>query len=352
MKCGRCSTEYSGEICPVCSGKTIPVVTSANPVNERKNRKMEIFLITAAVVVVIAIIITLCVAKGKKKDTPVSETVAEETVGFLPESDETEITPVTFTEDVTVSFEGVDEDYADALFEHATNSATTVAFKPEVQTTRVAPVTAKPVKPQVSTTKHLEETTVKSDNPAENSGKVINLLKSFFSGKYYMDGTMIAGGEKTPLEMAMDGGNFQVFSEMDGQDIAIMKLDGDIFLMNPDTKKYTELNAAVRKMMGISDDTFSFSFNNVNFDASSPESVTQCTYNGINAVCYKYINSTNHMEFVAVDDEVVQMVLYNSQGGAETVVELDEFSADLPEEMLTFKGYSKTNMISFISSMM
>lgn len=352
MKCDRCTKEYIGEVCPFCGGKDIPVVTSATPVNERNNRKMEIFLIVAAVIVIIAIIITVCVTKCKKKDVPAADTVTHETTGFLPESDEIDTTPVTFTEDVTVSFEGVDDDYADALFEHATNSATTIAFKPEAQTTRVAPTTAKPVKPKVETTKHLEETTVMTDNPAQGSEKVINVLKSFFGGKYYMDGTMISGGEKTPIEMAMDGENFQVFSEMDGQDIAIMKLDGNIFLMNPDTKKYTELNAAVRKMMGISDDTFSFSFNNVSFDASSPESVTECTHNGRNALCYKYRNSTSHMDFVAVDDEVVQMILYNSQGSAETVVELDEFTAELPEEMLTFKGYSKTNMISFISSMM
>jgi hypothetical protein len=167
-----------------------------------------------------------------------------------------------------------------------------------------------------------------------------------------MDGTMISGGEKTPIEMAMNGDNFQVFSEMDGQDIAIMKLDGNIYLMNPDTKKYTELNATIKKMMGISDDTFSFSFNNVSFNAYSPASVTECTHNGRSAVCYKYRSSTNHMDFIAVGNEVVQMILYNAQGGTDTVVEFDEFTAGYPEDMLTFKGYSKTNMISFISSMM
>lgn len=351
MKCDKCSTEYSGESCPVCGGIGIPVVSSAKQDNERKNKKMEIFLIVAAVVAVIAIIITVCVMKSKKKDIPISEPVAEATAGFLPESDETDSTPVTFTEDVTVSFEGMDDDYADALFEHATNSATTVAFKPEA-TTRVVPATTKPAKPQVSTTKYLEETTVMTDNPVHGSNEVIKKIAAFFGGKYYMDGTMISGGEKTPIEMAMNGDNFQVFSEMDGQDIAIMKLDGNIYLMNPDTKKYTELNATIKKMMGISDDTFSFSFNNVSFNAYSPASVTECTHNGRSAVCYKYRSSTNHMDFIAVGNEVVQMILYNAQGGTDTVVEFDEFTAGYPEDMLTFKGYSKTNMISFISSMM
>lgn len=351
MKCDRCSTEYSGDSCPVCGGN-IPVVTAESH-NERKNKKMEIFLIIAAVVVVAAIIITVCVINGKKKDAPVADTVTEETAGFLPDSDEADTTPVTFTEDVTVSFEGIDSAYADDLLEHATNSATTIAFKPEATTVRApAQATTNPAKPQISTTKYLEETTVMTDNPTQGSGAVISKLAAFFSGKYYIDGTMISGGEKTPLEMAMNGEDFQVYSEMDGQDIAIMKLDGDIYLMNPDTKKYTELNAAVRKMMGITEDTFSFSFSKVNFDAHSPAAVTECTHKGRNAVCYTYKSSTNHMDFIAVGDEIVQMILYNAQGGTDTVVEFDEFTAGYPSDMLTFKGYSKTNMISFISSMM
>ena len=349
MKCDRCLKEYDGSRCPYCEG--IPVVTASTPDNERKNKKMEVFLIVAAVIIVIAIIITVAVTKNKKDNVPTAEPTAGDVAGFLPESDEADTTPVTFTEDITVSFEGVDEDYADALFEHATNSATTVAFKPEVQTTRVPPTT-KPAKPQVSTTKYLEETTVMTENTTQSTDIIITKLKAFFSGRYYIDGTMISGGEKTPLEMAMNGDDFQVYSEMDGKDIAIMKLDGNIYLMNPDTKKYTELNASVRKMMGINEESFSFSFNNMNINAETPDSVTECTYKGNKAVCYKYIGEKNHIEFIAVGDEVVQMILYNPQGGVETVVDFDEFTAGYPDDMLTFKGYSKTNMISFISSMM
>lgn len=352
MKCGNCAREYDGEKCPFCNGADIPVVSAAKSDNERKNKKMEIILIVAAVVIVAAIIITVFVAKGKKDNNPSELTIAEESGGFLPETDGVDDSPVTFTEDVSVSFEGISGSYADDLLEHATMAATTVAVKPEVTAPAAAQTTQKPAKPQVSTTKYLEETTVMTNNPAQGSSGVMNMLTAFFAGKYYMDGTMISGGEKTPLEIAMDGADFQVFSEMDGQDIAIMSIDGDIYLMNPDTKKYTELNAAVKKMMGISDDSFSFGFSNVKFDADSPTSVSECTHNGKAAVCYKYKSETNHMEFIAVGDDIVQLILYNSQGDADTVVELDEFTAGYPSDMLTFKGYSKTNMISFLSAMM
>ena len=49
---------------------------------------------------------------------------------------------------------------------------------------------------------------------------------------------------------------------------------------------------------------------------------------------------------------VKQIILYNTDGNAETVLAADEFSAEIPDEMLNFKGYSKTNMISFMSSLM
>lgn len=355
MKCNNCSNEYDGIRCPECGEYAIPVVINSTAGNERKNNKMEIILIIAAVIVVLAIIVAFVIVKGRKNDVPVNESVAEEMPGFLPGTEENDSTPVTFTEDVTVSFEGIDEDYADELLEHATTSATTVAFKPEVTAQASRPSSAqttKPSKPQVSTTKHIEQTTKMSENPADGSDAVMKVLTSFFSGKYYLDGTMISGGEETPVEIAMDGSSFQIFSEMDGNDIAIMNKDGDIYLMNPDTKKYTELNAAVRKMMGIDTADFSFNFSKVKFNASEPASVTEATHKGESAVCYRYKNNEHEMVFVAVDGEIVQMILYDSQNNPETVVDIDEFTAGYPENMLTFKGYSKTNMISFISSLM
>ncbi len=353
MKCNNCSHEYNGIRCPECGEFAVPVVINSKTGYERKNKKMEIFFIVAAVIVVVAIIVAVVITKNKKNDVPVNQPVAEETQGFLPETQEKDTTPVTFTEDVSISFEGIDGSYADDLLEHATVSSTTVAFKPEATTAASRPAqTTKPAKPQVSTTKHLEETTAVTQNPANGSDEVIKVLTAFFGGKYYLDGTMISGGEKTPVEIAMDGSDFQIFSEMDGKDIAIMNKDGDIYLMNPDTKKYTELNAAVKKMMGLNDTDFSFSFSKVKFDASEPVSITQATHKGKPAVCYKYKNSENEMDFIAVNNEIVQMVLYDSQKKPDTIVDFDEFTAGYPSDMLTFKGYSKTNMISFISSIM
>ena len=46
------------------------------------------------------------------------------------------------------------------------------------------------------------------------------------------------------------------------------------------------------------------------------------------------------------------MTLFDSDSKAKTVLVADEFSLEIPEEMMNFKGYSKTNIISFMSSLM
>ena len=117
MKCSKCSTEYDGIKCPECGEFAIPVVINSKTQYERKNKKMEKVLIIAAVVVVVAIIVAVVIAKGKKSETPVNENVAEETAGFLPETEEKDTSPVTFTEDVSISFEGISGSYADELLQ-------------------------------------------------------------------------------------------------------------------------------------------------------------------------------------------------------------------------------------------
>lgn len=302
-----------------------------------------VIAIIAAVIIAAVIISAVSKAKNNRSDTEPEPEIPEE--DEIPEID---TSPVTFSEDLTVSFDGITLDYADELENFATQAAITSALKPE--TPSLGAVT--PKKSSVKPDKYLEETTVKTDNPAEASDEAIKTIGAFFSGKYYFDGSMINEMDKLPLEIAMAGENYHVFSEMDGKDIAIMRLDGKIYLMNPDTMKYTEINSAVKRMMGVSEDTFNFSFNSIKFDPKSPASVTEAKYNGSPAECYTYFNDEHRIEFIAEGGEIRQMALFNSSGDADTVLQADEFSADIPSEMLSFQGYSKTNIVSFISSMM
>lgn len=335
----------------------IPVVSAINENNRKKKKLMEYLPIVVIIVLIIAVIITVAVVKSKKsnKEEPAGF-VTENAGDFIVPSDEegeTDTSPVTFSEDVEVTFEGISLDFADELTEHAINASSTIAIKPELRpSTTVTQKPSAPAKPQITTKEHLEKTTVVTTEKTESSNSVTNIIASFFKGKYYFDGEMISGGEKTPLEVAMNGSDFQLFSEMDGKDISIMNLNSKIYMLNPDTKKYAELTSSFQKMMGVDASQFSFEFNNVTFNGEAPSSVTKAQYNNQDAVCYTYKNENNHMEFITVNDEIKQMTLFDKDGTANTVLVADEFLSEIPEEMLNFKGYSKTNMLSFISSLM
>ncbi|MBO5934603.1 MAG: hypothetical protein J6Q94_03845 [Clostridia bacterium] len=340
---------------PMVGTESIPVVSAANQNKGKKKKLMNYLPFVIIAVVIIAIIITVAIVKSKKSNKPDDEIITE-TAGDLLVSpdDEADTSHVTFSEDVEVSFEGISLDFENELNEHAFNSASTVAIKPEVKTTignSAAASTTKSSYPQITTNEHLEKTTVVTTEKTESSDNALRTIAAFFEGKYYFDGHMVSNGEKLPLELAMTGDDFQIFSEMEGKDISFMNLDSKIYMLNPDTKKYTELTPAVQKMIGIDASQFKFEFNNISFNANAPESVTKATYNGKDAVCYTYMNPTTRLEFIAINGEIVQMTLFENNE-AKTVLIADEFTHEIPDEMLGFKGYSKTNMISFMKSLM
>ena len=338
---------------PTDSTANIPVVTDLSKNKRKKKNFMEYLPFIIIAVVVIAIVITIAAVKSKKNKTDSDEIITESAGDlFVSPDDEADTSPVTFSEDVEVSFEGISLDFADELAEHEFNATSTVAIKPDAQTTiGNSSATKKPSYPQITTSEHLEKTTVVTSENADRSENALKTISAFFAGKYYFDGQMVANGEKLPLEMAMDGEDFQIFSEMEGKDISFMNLDSKIYMLNPDTKKYTELTPAIQKMIGIDASQFKFEFNNISFDAKNPNSVTKAKYNGKDAVCYTYKKSTTRLEFIAINGEIVQMTLFESND-AKNVLIADEFTHDIPDEMLNFKGYSKTNMISFMKSLM
>lgn len=362
MKCEICGKDFSGKTCPYCSKATetagdspIPVVSLNHTDSERKQQTMQTIVIAAVIAVIVAAIAAAIVVSKIRKAAPGQEEPSGSVL--IREGDEEEpssdVTPVTFNEDIHVVFEGASDGYAEDIERFTSQSSEYITVKDAAASLTQRTVTTQATDRQtVSTEQYLEETTVKTNTPAGASEKETAVIRAFFDGKFYFDGTMISDNTKTPLEMAMNGSDYEVFSEMEGMDIAIMNLDGKLYLLNPDNKKYTEINAAVKKMMNIDDDTFSFEFTKIKFDADAPSCVTQAQYNGQAAVCYTYQNSETQMDFIAVNGEIKQLTVYKADGSAGTVLQADEFTAVIPSDMFCLQGYSKTNILSFMSSMM
>lgn len=333
----------------------IQVVTSADDEKGKKKKHMEIIIIAVVLILVAAIAVTAVVirSKNKNKDDAVSgQTTAAEQSGDNDSESENILVPMSAADDIDVTFEHATRDFLDDFQTHQETTTSVIATKEETVpvTSAVASTTEK--KPQVTTTEYYETTTVKTDTPAGKNEKVLSLIQAFFDCRFYMDGTMMAEGSKTPIEMAIDGKDMHVYSELDGMDVAILNLDGKLYLMNPDKKTYAVVDAAWQKMMGIDENSMSFDFTKIKFDSKSPASVTKVKYEGKDGVCYVYENSDNRIEFVAVNNEIVQIVQFDGASTVKTIISLDEFTDKIPSDMLTVKGYSKKNMISFVTEMM
>lgn len=311
----------------------------------KMNNKMKLVIIAVvAVLVIIAVTVTVIVVKSKSRGDDGTENITSETSGDNLNENNSNFEPVTFTEDVTVTFDGASQGFGEEFENHQMETSTTVAYKPNTQTTNK--------QPSAGTTAYHEKSTEKTNTPSSTNSKVMADIDSFFNGVIYFDGTTITDGSTAPMEFAMNGSDFHIFSEMEGKDIAILNCKGKLYIMNPDSMKYTEINAAVKSMMGVSEDDFKFEFTKVKFDGKAPTSVTYAKYDGKDAVCYTYKNEKDWVEFISVGNEVKQMTQYASNGTAKTVLQADEFTSEIPSDMLSFQGYSKTNIISFMKDFM
>lgn len=325
--------------------------TVANKIQDGKKKINMWYIVIAVVVLIAAVIVTAVVISNKNKANGETSLMPSDIQTDETDEPPCEITPVSAADDVDFTFENVSREFLEELENHLETTAVTGAEKADPVTFTTAPHTTEK-QTQVQTMAYVEKTTQKTQEATDTNEDVMSQIQSFFDCSFYMDGIMVSGGSETPLEMAVNGNDMHIFSEMDGTDIAILNLDGKLYLMNPASKKYIVIDAALKKMMDIDEESLTFDFMKIKFDSQSPSSVTKATFKGNDAVCYTYKSSDNCIDFIIADSEIKQIIQYSPNNEASSVITLDEFSAEIPAEMLNLKGYSKTNMISFLSDMM
>ncbi len=320
-----------------------------NGVEKPKVNTKIIIIILIAVVVCGAVIAAVVIsAKNKNKTVNSDESSISEQAG----DDESVFEPVSMSDDVDVTFDSaVSDSLLEELENHTVETSLTNAIKPEIPTVTLPQAQNSETTTKKTQQEYLEGTTKVTDKPDNANEKVTAMIKGFFDSHYYVDGTMTSDGVTNNLEMAMNGKDFHVFTVLEGMDIAMMFYDGTMYLLNPENKKYMEINGAVKKMLGLSEDDFKFGINDIKFDYAKPESITKAEYKGKAAVCYSYKNTQNGIDFIAVGDELRQIIQYGSGGEIQTIFDIDEFSVEIPSEMFNFKGYSKANMISFMKDL-
>lgn len=308
--------------------------------------KYYIIIAIIAIVVIAAVIITVVVSKSKDNDE-------EDNVSVLAENEyEGDTSPVSMSDDVEVSFEDMSDDLASEFEAHDVETTVTSAFKAETTTVYNNNQSANQNQNnKVSAQEYVELTTVKTHQAAQKNDTVLSAIDAFFKGKYYFDGNMIQDGSSSPFEIAMNGEDFVVYSEMESIDIGILSLEGKMYLLNPDEKKYIHLSKSLQDTLDIDLDSLKFEFVETTFDGYSPSSVVEGLYNSEPAVCYTYENGESHLEFVVVNEEIKQITQYDQKGNAKSVLQADEFSVEFSEDEISLNGYKKTNMISFMKDM-
>ena len=205
----------------------------------------------------------------------------------------------------------------------------------------------------------VEPTTNATNKPAEKPAeqpkneKVEAQIAAFFNRSCYIQGALYSGGTGDPLCMSLDGDNFEVLSNLDGTEISILKLDGNMYLKRAAMKQYIELTDAFFDAMGI-DANFNFSFSDKSYDdmKSNLIGVRAVTVNGTDGVCYEYSSKDQIIKFYGANDTLKQLEIYDADGSLVSQIAIDIFSQSIPADQLTIKGFEKTGMGTIFADMM
>ena len=182
----------------------------------------------------------------------------------------------------------------------------------------------------------------------------VTQITAFYDRKFYFEGKMFENGEGNPMSMAFDGDNYEVYTQLDGIEISIMKKNGKIYMKRPATKQYVELNDSLMSMLGLSMDDININLGSKDFNSMTPDSVYDVTINGKPGVCYQYKpDGGGYSEFYAVDGQLKEIDIKDNNFNTQTQLQIDVFSTSIPSDQLNLNGYTQAkSLFSMISDMM
>lgn len=184
--------------------------------------------------------------------------------------------------------------------------------------------------------------------------KAEEAIKMFFDRSCYMKGAMYGGNEGNSLVMSMDGNNFEVLTNLDGTEVSILCLDDTLYIKRPATKQYIELTDTVMDLIGINADDFSMGFGTADFSKMKNRFVGayKVTFNGKDALCHEYSNDEQVYRFYTVDGTLKEIDISDKEGTYSTQLVIDYFSAAIPADQLTLKGYTASSITVLFADLM
>lgn len=237
-------------------------------------------------------------------------------------------------------------------------SAKLEEFKAEETTTKAEETTAKPeetTKAPEETTKAPETTTKKEESTLPNLEPGVEVdvypaaIDAFFSGNFYLNGSMTDGKTITPIKMATGKSKTEIAIDMPGSDLklSIYATGKDTYLKlsSGDKKHYVELTDILKDEMNIDFSEIMGQLTSIKFNDAGKPVLTHGIYNGMKCEIYSFSNAEGTaIRFYAVEDRIVQLTLADAES-VESSIAITELTGKIPSNMLTIKGYSKTSVL-------
>lgn len=184
------------------------------------------------------------------------------------------------------------------------------------------------------------------------SEKQAAIMTAYTSGQYYMKGTIVADGVATPIDLAMSGKNFYTTTEIEGMHLGVMYLNGRVYFINKQERKYIDLQT-LTSLMGadlgfdMSElDVISESMDMTQYNFQELEK-TQVMIGDEEGECYKFYNSDMALWLYFANDELRQIDLGSADGAVNTTTVVDEFSPEIPAGVLTLRGLQMSTIFDF-----
>ncbi len=191
------------------------------------------------------------------------------------------------------------------------------------------------------------------EKPTANTQQTANVeahIKAFFNKKYHMKGAMYDNkGVGDPFSISQDGEDLEAMGNLDGFEIAMMRLDGVVYFKRPVLRQYVILTDSLMDFMGFDKDFFEFDFGNVDYEEMKKhlDSVYDVSINDTPGVCYYYKSEKQQFKFFAQDGNLKQIEIYDNTGKLTSQMMISYFSSSIPADHLTLKGYTETTFGTF-----
>ena len=242
------------------------------------------------------------------------------------------------------------------LEEFKTEETTTQTEETTTQTEETTTKTETTTKAPETTTK-APETTTKKETPTIpdlDDGVEVDVypaaIDAFFSGNFYLNGSMTDGKTSTPIKMATGKSQTEIAIDMPDSD-----LDLSIYakgkqtylkLSSGDKKHYVELTDILKDEMNIDFSEIMGQLTSIKFNDAGKPILTHGIYNGTECDIYTFANEEGTaIRFYAIDEKVVQLTLADAES-VESSIAITELTSKIPSNMLTVKGYTKASILT------